>query len=317
MLNSKLYPVVDQPHIKVYILETSHFSIGTSPYYAHQHAIGIDIYDQLTPQNYKVLSPVAGKVLQIKELRAPKPRFNCGIDREYLTIIQNHDDKDTVFKILHVKPELYVGQKVKPGDPLGITIKSGYFAPWSSPHIHLELKKPKDVLRAKGGLSFTLNTQKEARMNTSDKISRYERIPVKICYVYDDFFLGQFPDDLYFHLTPFYGLQGNSENASFIIDGGIPQYKRGLVHLSNSNKNLLSQAIYFNTIQIGSINSFQGNYGLVDFNQVQILLNNTPLRGISLFLAMNRPFIKLIRFAKMEYKISQNSIQNLDLHKLV
>ncbi|MFX0012459.1 MAG: hypothetical protein ACFE9R_19250, partial [Candidatus Hermodarchaeota archaeon] len=79
MSKSKLIPVVDQPNIKIHLSEHSHFSIGTSPYYAHQNAIAMDIYHQITIENYNVVSPISGKVLQIRELKAPKPRFKDGI----------------------------------------------------------------------------------------------------------------------------------------------------------------------------------------------------------------------------------------------
>ncbi|MFX1270023.1 MAG: hypothetical protein ACFFAK_18845 [Promethearchaeota archaeon] len=34
MPKPKLFPIVNQPHIKIYISEASHLSVGTSPYYA-------------------------------------------------------------------------------------------------------------------------------------------------------------------------------------------------------------------------------------------------------------------------------------------
>jgi hypothetical protein len=295
------------------MLETSHFSIGTSPYYAHQHAIGIDIYDRLTPQNYKVLSPVAGKILEIKEMRAPKPRFNDSIDKEYLTIIQNQDDKDTVFKILHVKPELNVGQKVKPGDPLGKTIKNGYFAPWSSPHIHLELKKPQDVFRAKKGLNFMLNTQNHSYANNREEIRIYEQIPTEIIYVCDKFFLCRFPKDFYCSIKPFYGVKGTSRNSSFILDGGIPQYKHGIIHFYKNKAIQAMQQIYLNNVKIGVLNNINRNYGLVNFTPLKISLNNIPIRGISLFLAKMYPLIKLIPLNRKDLDLKKNTLNSLKI----
>ena len=312
LLNSKLYPLVFEPNVKIYASESSHFSIGTSPYYAHQHAVGIDIYDQLTLENYEVVSPVSGTVLQIKEMRAPQPKFKEGCDTEYLTVIQNSDDKGTVFKILHVKPALKVDQEIKPGDLLGTTIRNGYFAPWSSPHIHLELKKPEDVLRAKKGLHFLLNTEFDVIMNSNEPIN-YEKIPLKVEYICDEFFLGRFPDDLYYHIKPFYGLRGTSGNVNFIIDGGIPQYKHGIVHLCNGGDALLIQPIYFNNIEIGELNGFHGRFGLVSFKKVHMLFNNVPICGISLFLANYHPLIKLIPSKKVDFDIPLNTVYNLSV----
>ena len=313
LANSKLYSIVNQPHIRIYAPETSHFSIGTSPYYAHQYALGIDIYDQLTIQNYEVVSPVSGKVLQIRDMRAPKPKFNDGIDREYLTVIQNIDGENTVFKILHIKPALDVGQNIEPGDILGTTIRNGYFAPWSSPHIHLEIKKPEDVLRAKKGLPFTLNTKSRPIKNVLKKSIYCEQIPVEIISTFDEFFLCRIPDNLYLNIPPFFGVKGSTKQVNYILDAGIPQYKHGIVHFLTGEDAQDVNQIYLNNIQIGSINGFYKKYGFANFNKVKIQLNNRSIRGISFFLAKFQPLIKIIPFHKGDFQIKERSTHQLKI----
>ena len=65
---SGFYDIVRTEDLHISIPETSHFSIGTSPYYAHQHGLAIDIYHNLTLENYEVLSPVSGNIIKIKPL---------------------------------------------------------------------------------------------------------------------------------------------------------------------------------------------------------------------------------------------------------
>ena len=89
MLKSKFYDIIKMDDIQVSIPKTSHFSVGTSPYYAHQHGLAIDIYQNLALKNYKVLSPVSGKVKKIKTLRAPKPMFPDGLNVDFLLLINN------------------------------------------------------------------------------------------------------------------------------------------------------------------------------------------------------------------------------------
>ena len=313
MSKSRLIPVVDQSNIKIYLSEHNHFSIGTSPYYAHQNAIAMDIYHRITIENHNVVSPISGKVLQIKELKAPKARFKNGIDREYLTIIENPHDNKTVFKVLHIKPEVEPGQKLEPGDNFGKTIRNGYFAPWSSPHIHLEMKRPEDTLRAKEGLPFTINFKEQTPNELVEKRAYFNQIPVKIEFIYNEFFLCHFPEDLYQHIEPFYGVKGTNSHISFIVDGGIPQYKHGIIHLHNKGDSNKIDEIHLNTMRIGTLTGFQEKYGFVNFDNVKFLLNNTLIRGISLFLAKNRPLIKLIPFNKEEFELKLNSIQHLKL----
>ena len=78
MTKSEFYDIVKMDDVKVSIPQTSHFTIGTSPYYAHQHALGIDIYHSLSLDNYKVFSPISGEILKVKTLLAPRPKFVGG-----------------------------------------------------------------------------------------------------------------------------------------------------------------------------------------------------------------------------------------------
>lgn len=313
MSKSRFIPVVDQPNIKIHLSEHDHFSIGTSPYYAHQNAIAMDIYHQISIDSYSVVSPISGKVLQIKELKAPKARFRDGVDREYLTIIENpHDDK-TVFKVLHIKPEVEPGQKIEPGDNFGKTIRNGYFAPWSSPHIHLEMKRPEDILRAKEGLQFTINFKEQPPNESVVKRAYFNQIPVTVEFICDEFFLCRFPDDLYLYIEPFYGVKGTNSHISFIIDGGIPQYKHGIIHFNNKKDSKKIDEIHLNTMRIGTLTGFQEKYGLVNFDNVKFLLNNKLIRGISLFLSKKRPLIKLIPFHRGDFELKLKSIQYLKL----
>ncbi len=57
-------------------------------------------------------------------------------------------------KILHVELSVRVGDVVEPGQGLGTLLRSGFFDFWTDPHIHIEVRKPSDALRARGGFRF-------------------------------------------------------------------------------------------------------------------------------------------------------------------
>jgi len=58
MTKSEFYNIVKMDDIRVSIPQTSHFSDGTSPYYTHQHELAIDLYQNLTLENYEAISPI-------------------------------------------------------------------------------------------------------------------------------------------------------------------------------------------------------------------------------------------------------------------
>jgi hypothetical protein len=127
MPKSEFYEIVKTEDLQVSIPHPSHFTVGTSPYYAHQHGLAIDIYHNLSLENYEVLSPISGEILRVKSLAAPKPKFNEGIDRDYLILVSNPKNTELVWKIMHLIPSVKVGDYINIGDPIGKTIRNGYF----------------------------------------------------------------------------------------------------------------------------------------------------------------------------------------------
>ena len=160
MTKTEFYDIIKQEKLRVSISKMSHFSIGTSPYYAHQHGLAIDIYQNLKLKNYEVISPISGKIEKIKAIRAPKAKFSDGIDVDYLILVSNPSNAKIVWKIMHIFPYVDEGEMINIGDTLGKTIRNGYFAYWSSPHIHLELRDSSDPIRARGGKKFSLAIEK-------------------------------------------------------------------------------------------------------------------------------------------------------------
>ena len=70
-----------------------------------QHGLAIDIYHSLTLENYEVLSPVAGKVLKIKSVIAPKPKFLSGVNYDYLILVSNPFNPKIVWKMMQVNTQ--------------------------------------------------------------------------------------------------------------------------------------------------------------------------------------------------------------------
>ncbi len=316
MSKSEFYDIVKMDDLRISIPNTSHFSLGTSPYYAHQHGLAIDIYHNLTLKNYEVLSPISGKVLKIKTLKAPKPRFIDGIDLDYLILVVNHKFPRLLWKMMHVKPIVKVGDFVKTGDLLGKTIRNGYFAYWSSPHIHLELRPSNDAIRARGGKDLTLAIESE---NAVQEISEQEfisEIPIEIKFIYPEIILANLPRHLYHNLFPFYGVKARVNNMACILDGGIPHYRIGTVISQEKTSFEKNSPVYFGELKVGNLHETNGQFGFLKFEDLKFFLNNIEIRGISFYLANFYPLIKIIPYRKNEFSFKPKSIQYLRLNVL-
>jgi len=313
MNKSEFYNIVKMDDICVSIPQTSHFSVGTSPYYAHQHGFAIDLYQNLTLENYEAISPVSGKILKIKSLAAPKPKFPDGIDRDYLTLISNPNNSDLLWKMMHVKPNVKVGDNIEVGDSLGETIRNGYFAYWSSPHLHLEVRPISDAIRARGGKCFSLNIEHKIYKEEIFEELNTTQIPVEIHSIYPEMILATFPKQFYYKFFPIYGVKIRADNLNCILDGGIPHYKIGTVLFQNEINFKTFPSIYIGSNKIGTLHEMNKQFGFFSFDNIKFLLNNKEIRGISLYLANFLPLIKIIPYNKNEFSFKPNSIQYLSI----
>ena len=307
------FNLITMENIKVSIPSFTHFSIGTSPYYAHQHALAIDIYQNLSLENYEVFSPVSGKVLKTKKLLAPKARFKGGIDNDYITLIQNSDNPDLVFKILHVKLNLQAGEQIEIGDTIGTTIRNGYFAYWSSPHLHLEIRKIDDPIRARGAVAFPLNLGNSKQQN-QQILNNTEKIFLQIISIFPEFILARLAQNFYHNIGKIYGVRGFIDKYNCILDGGIPHYKHGVIITENMSNITSNSPIFLMGHKLGYVQEFHDNFGIFNFERINLSLNNKKIRGISLYLANTIPMIKIIPYDINGFLINPKSSYYLTIN---
>ncbi|KAB1193023.1 hypothetical protein GJR96_06030 [Haloferax sp. MBLA0076] len=145
------------------------FSLYNSPYPAHDSGCAIDLY--VDDDDAVARSPVAGVVRETRTVRAPdKPYAH---DDEYLILLDvdaeatglrwvgngSDDPRDgLVARVLHVEPDVTAGDTVAVGDPLGRLVRSGFFAPWVTNHVHLGFRPATaNHHRARGSLPLSVD----------------------------------------------------------------------------------------------------------------------------------------------------------------
>ncbi|TFF96639.1 MAG: hypothetical protein EU544_00275 [Promethearchaeota archaeon] len=312
------YNIISHDTVHIAIPRKSHFSLGTSPYYAHQHGLALDIYQQIGLDNYRALSPVEGRVLTIKKMRARKGKYRIkgGIEEEYLLLIENRENPEIVYKILHIKPIVREREIVEIGDPLGTTLRNGYFAYWSSPHLHLEVRASTDAVRARGGKFLNLNlTEDRAPLDAPPNPKELSSIPIIIEKIYPEFILGRFPDYFYCSIDWINGVRGTYKGQECILDGGFPLYQHGVSILPHKTVRPLQQPICLGNSKIGVLQGVQEHLGFVDFNAVKCMLDGHELRGISLFLSKFTPYVKFIPRKMNALAFQENSTHHLTIQK--
>ena len=125
------------------------YSFFASPYQAHRDFAAVDIY-QGSDFGGPARSPVDGVVENIRAFDSPTPTKRSL--PEYLTLVRNGD---SIVRMMHFTPSVKIGEEISVGDVIGTLINNGFFTYWVDPGIHVEVRKEKDFLRAKGGFELS------------------------------------------------------------------------------------------------------------------------------------------------------------------
>ena len=130
------------------------FSLYNSPYPAHDRGRAVDLYPDPDPESEAdAPSPVAGEVFDTRTVRCPDRPY--AVDRDHLILI---DAGAYTVRVLHVDPAVAAGDRVAVGDPLGGTVRSGFFGAWVDDHVHVEFRDSDlDPYRASGSLPLAVD----------------------------------------------------------------------------------------------------------------------------------------------------------------
>jgi len=146
-------PVAGVDGVTIHCPSEGRYAFYNSPYPAHRLSTGIDIYPG-KGFGEAAGSPVSGRVTLVRKVRAPKARQFRDHGHDAVILLESRENPERVIKILHVEPSVQEGDVLETGQTLGTLLRSGYFGYSTAPHIHLEVRRPGDPLRARGGLRF-------------------------------------------------------------------------------------------------------------------------------------------------------------------
>lgn len=255
---------------------------------------GIDIF----PGNFaysEAFSPIKGKVCDIRTFRGHSKLLNAS-ELEYLILIQNEDNPNINTKLLHVKPTVQKGDYVDVGDKIGEYIRSFFFARWTDPHLHAELRPKEDAMRARG--AFQLNL---CQPITEDR--QYKEFPLKAKLVKCS------PNALFLEVNEEafskqklaglkVGIETKKDNALFmgILDAGIPYFGHGGIFTKDACKITPGDIVKLNGFSIGEILETDLDNRYVRFRPTSfhIRWKEVIFKGISCRLSLKNRFIKII-----------------------
>jgi len=229
------------------------YSFFASPYQAHRDFAAVDIYQGINFGDL-ALSPVDGVVYKTVKFDSPTPTKRSL--PEYLTLARNGE---CIVRMMHFKPSVKEGEEISVGDVIGTSIKNGFFTYWVDPGIHLEIRREKDMLRAKGGLELSpAHPCQSAEPSSSilgtviDSCARNTKV----------------------ELSEPAAAQVGSECAA--LDGTLSLDYAGVY-----GSFAPGERVFFNGIQIGKMRSAGKHMSTFATEKLAVYANDVPLAGVS------------------------------------
>ncbi|QLG60780.1 hypothetical protein [Halorarum salinum] len=236
------------------------FSLYNSPYPAHDRGRAIDLY----PEGDVGLSPVAGEVLDTRTVGCPDRPY--AVDSDHLILV---DVGARVARVLHVDPAVEAGDRVAVGDPLGETVRSGFFGRWVDDHVHLEFREyGRNPYRASGSLPLDVD------------------VPVRPVEWDGTGTVSETGDSYALLDSPAHhgdGYAALASDAGAPLDGGLPHYSAGGRFVDGSVHG--SDFGFVGEAPVGLLGARVGTAAgrHVGWGEVTVLANGEPITGLSLF----------------------------------
>ncbi len=268
-----------------YLAPFEAFTCYNSPYAAHDAACAIDLY----LAGHRAISPVAGEVVAIHRIRAPRRPYAREFD--YVVAIDTDGGQDPIrdiasgeamiARILHLDPTVDVGEVVSVGQQLGTLVRAGFFAPWVGNHLHVGFRgRGDDLLRAGGSRRLALDVEVapihwDGHGAVVAAGRTYLEIEPPASETDGDAWVGLASDE------------------GWILDGGLPHYPHGgLVDRLTDGRRTAgpSETVHLLGSPVGTASG-----STIDWADVTVRVNGKEATGISLFCARSERYrIKIV-----------------------
>jgi len=273
----QLVEVAKSGGISIHAPQSGRISFFNSPYHMHFELSAVDIY----PEAMFAPSPVAGKVVAIRKFVAPKPKYFQAPRHDYIIAIQPPQAEANVVRVLHVIPSVELGQKVEVGDQLGEILRSGFYDFWTDLHLHVEIRRKEDFIRARGGMPL------EPRLGEVKLINEPKtNFKAKIVLHKPEYVLLQGAPLA--RVGNFIGLAASVGGQPGILDGGLPYYGWGAV----MGNYFINDEIFLGGLKIG-MGVKRSVAGITKFKTlpISVQLNDLRVFGISCYLSLNDKYL--------------------------
>ncbi len=281
------------------------FALYDSPYRAHDRGCAVDLFPGTLRDGRTTVapSPVSGTVLETRTVRAPPKPY--APDHDHLLVLECTGPgplAGLVARILHVEPSVEVGDQIARGDSLGTLVRAGFFAPWVDNHLHVGFRRPdQNRHRASGSLPLEpgVDLHPLAWDGRGSVVATGER------YVMLDTPSHPAPGERFAGIAVT-GRTAAGESVTGVLDGGLPHYERGGIHLSEPQR---LESVSLAGQSLGPVGA---DGRTIDWRHCGIRANGNAVTGIAAVCWQDAgPGVKLI-CPDHEFKVGEAIVLSID-----
>jgi hypothetical protein len=249
---SFMIPVAETHGITLHAPPESIVGFHTSPYPVHVQGGALDIF-QGRDFNSQAKSPVFGKVVFIEKNKVGIARYFTADPYDYITVIEQDE---ICVRMLHVEPEVSVGDRIEIGETLGRYLRSPLLPFWSYPHIHTEVKDCKDKQSPLD--AFPLDLLGSGKFRCSPE-KEYDMIDAEVRFCSKDYIIASPLTDIFGNIGKYWGVAVAVGEEFALLDAQVPWNCYGGLILSEESRISVGEEVRLGSLTLGNVVKRKGN----------------------------------------------------------
>jgi hypothetical protein len=239
--------------VTLYSPQNGIVAFHSSPYPVHVQGGAVDIFTGMD-FGVKALSPVSGKVKMIDKSKVGIPRHFKSDPHDFIISLEV---RNICVRLLHIEPEVEVGDFVEVGEEIGRYIRTPLLPFWSYPHAHCEIKDCKDTQSPLDAFPLTPIVKGEYQGSKKKDFSYFN---AKIKLFTPNYILVTPEYDLFGKVGHFHGIAVSVGTEMGILDAQTPWNAYGGVILGENSQIKIGAEVRFGKILLGTVERITGNF---------------------------------------------------------
>jgi hypothetical protein len=230
----------------------------SSPYPVHVQGGAVDIFGS-REFGASVKSPVSGEVALIDKSKVGRSHYFKSEPYDYIVVIKT---KEVCVRILHVEPEIEIGQTIRVGEIIGKYIRTPLLPFWSYPHAHVDVKDSSDPVSPQN--AFPLKRVGNGDFEGNPEMA-FETIEGEVQLATENYVIVSPKIDIFGKIGKYFGVSVQVGDEFGLLDAQTPWNCYGGVALSEDSQVKVGDEVRLGRVLLGNVERIHENIATYSF----------------------------------------------------